>query len=459
MKRVTQHNGRADRSGNAYSAKHNDRNFDTEDAPNIDSQKSIFNDRWTCQGNIASFDTAEQRFYAKNFKDGLEARNQRYIKQRHPERVQSLEEYRRNPKSCPEEVILQVGTYDNSIDRAELLQMFQEQLAWEKKMYPQAVYLDYALHVDEPNAAPHIHARRVWIGHDSQGNQVVGQNKALREMGVERPHPGKKETRYNNAKQTHTAACREHFQELCRSYGIEIETEPKEPGKSGLELQKLKAKTYMEQAQAAIKQAAEAQSKAQAATAQATKAKSDARDAKELVEVLGKAPYTPQIAQKARKAVFSDNVIISPDDFAILLKRASAGDRLQDKIRGAIEWAARASEEREHAEQEHKAAEQERKAAERIKSGIAYREQAAQLRALTQQIKIAQQKCHDVETRTEALIEKAEDLHADITALAGERDYRQENRYIRWFIDEHEAEFDDFVEKLEKAAVTKRLSR
>lgn len=259
--RVTMHNGRG-------SAAHNDRNFDTGIAEHIDPEASKDNTIIRYQKRTR-FDTSLQdgeiRYYREYLQDGLEARNRRYRAQRHEERTQTLEEYYKAPRSAPEETILQVGTRDSSVDAETLERIIRDQIAWEQATYPQVRYLSASIHVDEPGAAPHAHLRRVWIGHDRDGYEVVSQASALREMHVSRPDPDKPESRYNNSKIAHTAACRQHLQELCREYGIEIETAPRAPGRSGRRLEELKAQTAQRAARSAQRAAQRAQKDAQAA--------------------------------------------------------------------------------------------------------------------------------------------------------------------------------------------------
>ena len=232
--RATQHNGRAGKHG-VYSAKHNDRKFEVENAEHIDAERSDGNRYWQWDKTAGSFEEAEARFYEQHFSESLEQRNASYERQRHAERCQTMEDYRKNEKSCPEETILQVGKEGQTIDSDLLWKIAVDQINWEQKQYPNCKLLDVALHVDE-QGAPHIHERKVWIGHDSHGQEVVGQAKALKEMGIEAPDPSKKISRTNNPKQTYSRECREHLLEVCRSYGLEIETEPLEPSKSGLSL-------------------------------------------------------------------------------------------------------------------------------------------------------------------------------------------------------------------------------
>lgn len=301
--RTTLHNGRTDSHGKVYTTKHNDRNF-TADADHINRAETGNNIVWKICGNAPTIDDNEHAYYLYAFGAGLEARNARYRKQRHEERVRTIDEYRANPRSCPEEVITQIGSRSEHTDARTLWGLWCEQERWERKRYPNVRYLDAALHLDEDGAAPHIHARRVWIAHDPNGNPVVSEAGALREMGIQRPDPTKKVSRYNNSKITYTRECREHWQQLCREHGLEIDTEPREPGKAGLSLMQLKAATATQEREQAQEQAAQAQ-KAQQAAEQATQAaqqqerqaKKQARDTLDAVRA-GKAAVSRLEAEK-----------------------------------------------------------------------------------------------------------------------------------------------------------------
>lgn len=250
--RATTHNGRASRKG-AYLAKHNDRRFDLDKAEHIDQDRTAKNIYWHCmmpEHPEMDFEQVEQAFYTHTFKDGLQAKNTMYKQHGNDKNIQTIEEYRRNPRSCPEEQIFMLGNKDFYIPVKTLEQICKEQLAWEEKEFPQVKVLDYAAHADE-QGAPHIHIRRAWIGHDKAGNAVIGQNKALKEMGVERPDTSKPQTRYNNAKITYTRKCREHLIELCRGYGIGIEMQPKERSETGLTQIEYKARQEDKKAMAA----------------------------------------------------------------------------------------------------------------------------------------------------------------------------------------------------------------
>ena len=239
--RISYHNGRADKNGRVYSSKHNDRNFNINNAPHIDKNPQLQNVTWNYYHSNETFEQVEQRFYEEHFLQALDNQNQRYIANRQQGRVKTMNDYLKGKQTCPEEVIIQIGSSKNGNASPELLQkIFEEQLQWETERFKNVVTLDWALHTDE--ATPHIHQRKVWIAKDKDGNQIVSQTKALKAMGIERPDTSKGNSKYNNEKQTYTEMCRQHFQELCLQHGLEIETEPIAQSQKSLSITEYKAK-------------------------------------------------------------------------------------------------------------------------------------------------------------------------------------------------------------------------
>lgn len=231
--RATIHNGRTSKDG-AYNTKHNDRQFDIRNAEHIDPERVKDNRYWNWTGNPeTTFEAAEQAFYEKHIRKHLDAQNARYTAQRHAERAKTMDEYRRSPQTCPEEVILQIGKLDDTIPADMMARIIQEQINWEQQTFPGVRVLDVALHMDE-QGAPHIHERRAWVYTDKDGNFAISQNKSLEQMGVELPNPDKPRDRFNNRKQTFSRMCREHLLQICREHGLEIEEIPQEKSRSGL---------------------------------------------------------------------------------------------------------------------------------------------------------------------------------------------------------------------------------
>lgn len=269
--RVTQHNARTRRDGTPFDPRHNDRNFNTAKAKHIQTApflRSNGQTYWTCYGDSkTSFIDAERRYYDEHFCNTISAQNERYRRAGHPERCKTMDQYRTSPRTCPEEQILQIGKageLDPFFAPHILKQVLADQLRWEQATYPQCIILDWGLHIDEPNAAPHVQIRKVWVGHDKDGQECVSQTKALQEMGVERPDPSTPKGKYNNAKMVYTQQCRAHLVQLCRDRGLDIDVVPLEASKSGLSHTEYKRRQEERKAQEAIKTASEALRQAQA---------------------------------------------------------------------------------------------------------------------------------------------------------------------------------------------------
>lgn len=247
--RTTLHNGRKNRQGQAYRASHNDRKFDLDKAEHINQERTKKNVYWHYLQNEnpdMDFVTAEKTFYEKHFSESLKARNKSYIRHGNSKQVKSMEQYMQ--EHCPEETIWMIGNSDEMLPVKFLQNIWEEQKAWMESEFPQMKILDFAIHVDE-QGQNHLHERHVFIGHDKAGQEVVGQNKALAEMGISAPNPEKPIGRHNNAKMTYTAKCREHFQEICKRHGLEIEVQPRERSEMGLT--QAEYKTRREEAAAA----------------------------------------------------------------------------------------------------------------------------------------------------------------------------------------------------------------
>lgn len=237
--RATIHNGRTSHLG-AFTPKHNDRNFNINHAEHIDPERVKNNRYWNWTGKEITFEAAEIAFYEKHIRKHLDAQNARYEAQRHAERAKTMDEYRRSPQTCPEEVILQIGKRGDTIPADMMARIIQEQINWEQKQFPGVRVLDVALHMDE-QGAPHIHERRAWVYTDKDGNTAISQNKSLEQMGVELPNPDRPRGRFNNRKQTFSKRCREHLLQICREHGLEIEEIPQEKSKSGRTLEDYQA--------------------------------------------------------------------------------------------------------------------------------------------------------------------------------------------------------------------------
>lgn len=280
--RATIHNGRTSHLG-AFTPRHNDRNFNISHAEHIDPKRVKDNRYWNWTGKEITFEAAEIAFYEKHISAHLEAQNARYRTQRHAERAKTMDEYRRSPQTCPEEVILQIGKFGDTIPADMMARIIQEQINWEQKTFPGVKVLDVALHMDE-QGAPHIHERRAWIYTDKDGNLAISQNRSLEQMGVELPNPDKPRSRFNNRKQVFSRMCREHLLQICREHGLEIEEIPQEKSRNGRTLDDYKAGEAEKRAAEAERRREFSERAAESAEKRAESAKDAARSYEEHAE-------------------------------------------------------------------------------------------------------------------------------------------------------------------------------
>lgn len=281
--RATIHNGRTSHLG-AFTPKHNDRNFNIKNAEHIDPERVKDNRYWNWTGNPeTTFEAAEQAFYEKHIQKHLDAQNARYRAQRHAERAKTMDEYRKSPQTCPEEVILQIGKLGDTIPADMMARIIQEQINWEQQQFPGVKVLDVALHMDE-QGAPHIHERRAWVYTDKDGNLAISQNKALEQMGIELPNPDRPRGRFNNRKQVFSRMCREHLLQICREHGLKIEDIPQEKSKSGRTLEDYQAGEAEKRAADAERRRQFSERAAESAEKQAESAKNTARSYEEHAE-------------------------------------------------------------------------------------------------------------------------------------------------------------------------------
>lgn len=250
--RMTIHNGRAGKDG-AYNPRHNDRQFDISHAEHIDPERMPGNVYWNWTGKKdISFEDAERLFYEQHCRTHLDAKNARYVAQRHPERVRTMDEYRQNPRTCPEETLLMIGNKNEYVPAKTLQAICEDLRNWEEKQIPGLKILNMALHVDE-QGAPHIHMRRAWIYRDENNIESISQGQALEGANIPLPHPDQPKGRHNNRKQTFSKQERQALYEICRGYGLEnlLEMQPRERSKSGQALTEYQARQAEERASAA----------------------------------------------------------------------------------------------------------------------------------------------------------------------------------------------------------------
>lgn len=239
--RVTQHSGRTNKGGKAFSPRHNDRNYDVEKADNIDKTKinqnyywSIYSSGWyrsNTKEKKPTFEQAEKQFYEKHFKKQYNAQVERHRERRQLNRIKSFDEWRKARQYCPEELYLQIGNVDETVDCKTFMDCagayINKMTEWSKAHGRPFTVLDCAMHMDE--AVPQLHIRRVYhsINPDT-GIDEIGQNKALERAGVPLPDPSKPCGKYNNRKMTFDKEMRAIWIDICKSYGLDIEEAPEQ---------------------------------------------------------------------------------------------------------------------------------------------------------------------------------------------------------------------------------------
>lgn len=235
--RATRHNGRKGKQG-GYSSKHNGREFDLEQAENIDASKTPNNIYWNCIDNCfyrhskkadkLSFEEAETKYLKKTFGRQWADTNYKYQCNGHSERCKTWEEWISQDRNLPEESCLQVGNMEEHCSEQQLFEATKRYLTkmqnWSKQHGNCFQFLDLAFHFDE--ATPHFHERKIWQYRNQDGVWCIGQEKALEQAGIPLPDPSKKKGRYNNRKMVFDKMAREMFLESCKEVGLEIIEQP-----------------------------------------------------------------------------------------------------------------------------------------------------------------------------------------------------------------------------------------
>lgn len=219
--KVTNRNARQDRAG-----KHNDRNFNIDNAPHIQQDRMTDNLYYTYNGDMEhTFDEVEREFYELNFEDYIKKQNQKNEEHRHAERNRTISSYHRGRNTRPEDKILQIGNMKEHATKEELWECAMEYKEKFDDIFGEhCKILDMALHMDE--ATPHVHVRRVWIAEDQDGDKYVSQQKALEQMGITDPDQSRPNSKYNNPKISFTKTDTELFRSICIEKGLDIDIEP-----------------------------------------------------------------------------------------------------------------------------------------------------------------------------------------------------------------------------------------
>lgn len=235
--KATYHSGRTTKGGKVFNANHNTFQKTRDGQSHINHDRTEQNILYRVENNklkpCRSYDCIEyeKRRYKELFSESLEARNERYIKQRHKERCRNIEDLYRDPKKCPFEMILQIGKADDDMSFEEKTELSKKvNIDFVREMHKRYgrnfIPLNLSGHYDE--ISPHWHYRAVFVYQGKDGLEP-NQTKALESMGIERPDKTKPIGKHNNPIMTFTEEARTLYYEICERYGLTIDREVKNP--------------------------------------------------------------------------------------------------------------------------------------------------------------------------------------------------------------------------------------
>lgn len=346
--RTMTHNSRTNSKGRVHGAKHNDRNFDVSKADNIDVSKMKLNNYQNCFNDPSlTFEEAELKAYKNLFSKQLQETNDKYIKNRHPERCKTMEQFIKSRQYCPEETTLQIGKTESHVDRETLIAVYNDYKTrmsdWNKTHGRPFVLLDIALHCDE--AVPHVQQRRAWRYKDDDGIWRVGQEKALERAGVPLPHPEKPVGRYNNRKMTFDKMSRELWLDVCHEHGLSVEREAVPDGRHNRD----KEDMIRDKFETMQQQTKEAEQALAVAKRDLEKTKTKNQNLKAEVEVLRSKTQILTSAEVAEAVKTAQKSLFGSDMVKIPLKQLEALERTAKASDEAQRIAAQLSSERETA--------------------------------------------------------------------------------------------------------------
>ena len=146
--KLTMHSGRAHSDGKTFDPKHNDRKFNVAHADNIIMAKLKHERYWNCvdkqfygyyDKGYTSFADAELQHYTESYGHQLAETNAKYVKNRHPEKVKSMEEWMYLRQNAPEECYVQIGDSFGHPDMETFHECFLEWLTWQNEWKIQAL--------------------------------------------------------------------------------------------------------------------------------------------------------------------------------------------------------------------------------------------------------------------------------------------------------------------------------
>lgn len=237
--KATNRNSRTNKQGFVYNADHNTRKETRERQDHIDNSRIKDNRYWyydterDCMvATRIGFSAREKEIaaYKKLYQKGLDAKNEYYKKQGHPEKCKTIEQVYSNKRTCPLETVLQIGNRDEHVTGEELQRAVIKYLNEFQRRYKGNIQiLSVALHMDE--SVPHFHIRYTFMAHNEKTNLLVpNQTKAFEELHIERANTSRPKDRHNNALTTFSDINRKMFYDTIeQTLGIKINRDVESP--------------------------------------------------------------------------------------------------------------------------------------------------------------------------------------------------------------------------------------
>ena len=339
MMKATVHNGRATKGGLVYNANHNTKTETRDQEGHIDHSRTEqnINLQFTNEGRVrrcGSFDAKEFELsrYEHLYAEGQEAKNARYIQDGHPKRCKTVADIYESRRTAPLETILQIGSYDTDIDpqeRKELLMgatvewIDRLQKRWGENLH----FLCCSWHNDE--AVCHCHLRMTFSALDKFEQRVPNQAQAFEAMGIQRPDPTAKESKYNCPLITFSEIIRNDFYEICERRGIVIEREVKNPSQKYLSVLEYKCQQLEAEAAKQAQAIQEAQAEIEEVRAERDTLRDQNSVSRTIQEALKKpdlkieAEFLPEKKSLTGKVVEPEKVKLTRADYEWLRERAA----------------------------------------------------------------------------------------------------------------------------------------
>lgn len=167
----------------------------------------------------------ELQYYQDTFAGWAEEKKENHIRSRHTRRIQTPRTIYENPKRCPEEVTVQIGTQTSGLAKDTILSCMNDYLQWMLSLSNSGEAPHILWAAIEKEAPYRMILRRVWTYLDESGIYKISQTKLLNRMGF---YPeGEGETKFQNIKIEFDQISRKMMEEICMTHGITLKGIPR----------------------------------------------------------------------------------------------------------------------------------------------------------------------------------------------------------------------------------------